>query len=100
VWLGSLTPALSRGEREKRAQRFGETMTECRFMTCKFCEIVQRLSPLPAGEGQGEGKASAILWANMNAKPIVKSAHIYCLCLTTGLTTRADSGSGGGALAA
>jgi sulfite reductase (NADPH) flavoprotein alpha-component len=51
-----LTPALSVGEREKRSQLCSEAMTE-------FCPVVsdqkidgQRLSPLPAGEGQGEGE--------------------------------------------
>ena len=52
----SLTPALSRWEREKRSLRFGITTAEFSRMTHKFYEPIQPLFPLPAGEGQGEGE--------------------------------------------
>ena len=45
-----LTPALSRGERENRIQR---------FLQSRRTDILNRLdwsSPLPLGEGQGEGR--------------------------------------------
>src|SRR5439155_6214641 len=45
-----LTPALSRGEREKRSP-FGEESNPL-----DGSRWVRRLFPLPPGEGQGEGK--------------------------------------------
>jgi len=61
--LSALTPALSPRERGKHSQFFGEAThpfhrkTENSFcsMPHKFYESIQRLSPLPGGEGQGEG---------------------------------------------
>ena len=53
----SLTPALSRWEREKRSQLFGGIDGWILLAVVLFFKIVQRLSPLPAGEGQGEGEA-------------------------------------------
>jgi hypothetical protein len=47
----SLTPALSRWEREKRAQLFGRATAEFSTMTDRFCAHAQRLFRLPAGEG-------------------------------------------------
>ena len=52
----SLTPALSRWEREKHAPRFGMATAEFGSMTDKFYDPIQQLFPLPAGEGQGEGE--------------------------------------------
>ena len=52
-----LTPALSRREREKRSQFLGETTAVFCLRICEFYKHNQRLSPLPKGEGQGEGKA-------------------------------------------
>ena len=51
-----LTPALSLGEREKRSQFFGEATAEFSSVTHKFYKTIQRLFPLPEGEGQGEGE--------------------------------------------
>ena len=39
---------------EKHAPRFGMAMAEFSSITDKFYEPIQRLFPLPAGEGQGE----------------------------------------------
>ena len=52
----SLTPALSRWERENRFQRLGESTTGFCSATRKFYKAVRRLFPLPAGEGKGEGE--------------------------------------------
>jgi hypothetical protein len=47
-------------EREKRSQRLGETMAANCLEAYGLYEISQRLFPLPAGEGQGEGERSVI----------------------------------------
>jgi hypothetical protein len=54
--LFSLTPALSRWEREKRSLSFGELKAAFCFTTCEFYVNTQRLFPLPRGEGQVERK--------------------------------------------
>ena len=51
-----LTPALSREEREKRSQPPGKPMAASGSMTTQQADGGQLLSPLPAGEGQGEGE--------------------------------------------
>ena len=56
-----LTPALSPVEREKRPQLLGEPTAESNPVAGKFREDIQQLSPLPAGEGQGEGKPADFL---------------------------------------
>ncbi len=62
LWVDSgstlaLTPALSPGEREKRSQLFGETTVASGSTDLRKKEHSQLLSPLPGGEGQGEGAA-------------------------------------------
>jgi len=52
----SLTPALSRWERENRSQFSGKAMTGFCSTTFAFYKNVQRLFLLPAGEGQDEGE--------------------------------------------
>ncbi len=53
-----LTPALSRWERENCFQLFGKSTAGFCSMTLEFLGHLQRLSPLPKGEGQGEGEAT------------------------------------------
>ena len=64
-WLnGHLIPALfpigsadsADAEREKRSPRLGESSADGCLRALELYEIVQRLFPLPAGEGQGEGE--------------------------------------------
>jgi hypothetical protein len=55
--LFPLTPALSLGERGKRPQILGKAATEFCSVAFQFYENAQRLFPLPAGEGQGEGES-------------------------------------------
>ncbi len=50
-----LTTALSPVGREKQSQFLGKPTVGSNPMAGKFQEDVQHLSPLPAGEGQGEG---------------------------------------------
>jgi len=60
AWKGdvfSLTPALSRWEREKRPQSPGITDAASSPDNSQPAERSQLLFPLPGGEGQGEGKA-------------------------------------------
>ncbi len=52
----SLTPALSRWERENCSQRLEQFIGDFRSVVSEFYESIQRLFPLPAGEGQGEGE--------------------------------------------
>jgi excinuclease ABC subunit A len=51
-----LTPALSPGERENRSQLSGEAKAVIGSADLRGKESAQLLSPLPKGEGQGEGK--------------------------------------------
>jgi hypothetical protein len=53
--LFPLTPALSLGERGKRSPFLGGAVNGFGSMTFGFYKTIQRLFPLPAGEGQGEG---------------------------------------------
>ncbi|MEJ0090795.1 MAG: transcription-repair coupling factor [Limisphaerales bacterium] len=52
-----LTPALSPGERENRSQPADKSTMDFCSTDLREAENGQRLSPLPGGEGQGEGKA-------------------------------------------
>jgi transcription-repair coupling factor (superfamily II helicase) len=52
-----LTPALSPRERENRSQISGESTPGFCSTDLRETKRTQRLSPLPRGEGQGEGKA-------------------------------------------
>ncbi|MFM2295050.1 MAG: Anaerobic glycerol-3-phosphate dehydrogenase subunit, partial [Verrucomicrobiota bacterium] len=52
----SLTPALSRWEREKHSPLHGKTESANGSCDSQNSETNQLLSPLPAGEGQGEGE--------------------------------------------
>ncbi len=51
-----LTPALSRGERENHSPPFGGRERGVSHMRVTKTQNIQMLFPLPAGEGQGEGK--------------------------------------------
>jgi transcription-repair coupling factor (superfamily II helicase) len=53
-----LTPALSLGERENRSQLHGETAVASGSDGSRKSGRQQLRSPLPAGEGQGEGETS------------------------------------------
>ena len=59
VSLLSLTPALSRWEREKCLPLLVQTSRGKMRRDFRVTGIVHRLSPLPAGEGQGEGECPA-----------------------------------------
>ncbi len=67
--LFPLTPALSLGERENRAQSPGKATAESSSNATRSSESDQRLSPLPEGEGQGEGKGS-VQSPNVSASPL------------------------------
>jgi 5-methyltetrahydrofolate--homocysteine methyltransferase len=54
--LFPLTPALSPGERENRSLSLGKSATGFSSTDSRVTETTQRLSPLPGGEGQGEGE--------------------------------------------
>ena len=56
----SLTPALSRWERENCFQPLGKPAAGFCLVATEFREDTQRLFPLPAGEGQGEGERNAL----------------------------------------
>ncbi len=56
-----LTPAPSLGEREKRSQLSGETAAVSNSNDLQQSKTAQLLSPLPGGEGQGEGGRKNIL---------------------------------------
>ena len=84
----SLTPALSRWEREKGSQIFDNRK---RF---RFVELLTAVLPLPAGEGRGEGEASELpstcvaTLAPFDSKPvwrdrILSSAAVVILFLCT-----------------
>ena len=67
----SLTPALSRWERENYFQRLGKTASDFCLMTFGFYRHGQRLFPLPAGEGKGEGERREQLeLISNNQKPL------------------------------
>ena len=57
----SLTPALSRWERENRSQRLGKPIVASGSSDSRKSEASQLLFPLPAGEDQGEGERPAII---------------------------------------
>ena len=55
----ALTPALSPGERENRPQSHDKSATDSNSTSSEAIKSAPQLSPLPAGEGQGEGKRSS-----------------------------------------
>ena len=71
--LFPLTPALSLVERENRSQLFGKAMADSCAAAYAFYKNFQRLSPLPGGEGQGEGKASTITASRLVQRAILKT---------------------------
>jgi hypothetical protein len=65
------TPALSPGERENRFQSESEWAPALATTTSKQSEIGQPLSPLPAGEGQGEGEINSTAQVALPREQIV-----------------------------
>jgi len=63
-----LTPALSPGERENRPPSPGNSCDGVRRASVRKPRGGRRLSPLPEGEGQGEGK---------RAFHLHRMSHIY-----------------------
>ena len=57
--VNHLTPALSRGEREKPFPASGKLVAVSGANVLTPTEVGPRLSPLPAGEGQGEGVSAS-----------------------------------------
>ncbi|TAK92237.1 MAG: DEAD/DEAH box helicase, partial [Verrucomicrobia bacterium] len=75
----SLTPALSRWERENPSPRSEETESDCGSADLEQSETSEALSPLPAREGQGEGESyeiqNAPLFSSLDAfRPLVERA--------------------------
>ena len=68
-----LTPALSLGERGNRSQFSGKATAENGSVTTEIYQHSQRLFPLPAGEGQGEGDRSVQPAVGLNEKPILRT---------------------------
>jgi 5-methyltetrahydrofolate--homocysteine methyltransferase len=67
--LFPLTPALSPGERENRSRSQEKAVAASSSTNQRISESDQRLSSLPAGEGQGEGKVD-ITSSNEPAAPL------------------------------
>jgi lysophospholipase L1-like esterase len=81
--LFPLTPALSLGERENCFQSPGRITAGFCAAIIRIFENGQRLSPLPKGEGQGEGKQGTSAARRMSCSEISRLAAIFFFLIST-----------------